>query len=347
MATALEATSRDNRPAGDSNIERGLLEVIRKVGLGTSIANVRRLSGGASQDTWTLDTAGAGNAGGVIMRRAFAGERPDAGNLPLEIEAALLREILPQGVPVPEVLHVLSPDDGLGRGYLMRRAPGEALPPKIMRAPELEASRRSFASECGAILARLHNIRLAEDPGLPHRSVAETIDELEAQLRAQDTAPRPVFELAFQWLRSTMPVDVARPSLVHGDFRNGNLLMTSTGIACVLDWEMAHFGHPHEDLGWICVPSWRFGALDKPVGGIGMREDMVAAYVAGGGLAPSDADFRFWEAIGSLRWGITCAGSELWFRTGFDRGAERAVIARRTSECEIDLLRLMNQAERK
>jgi len=37
-----------------------------------------------------------------------------------------------------------------------------------------------------------------------------------------------------------------------------------------------------EDLGWICVNSWRFGEIDKPVGGFGSREDLFAGYQAAG-----------------------------------------------------------------
>mgnify|MGYP003413486747 CR=1 FL=1 len=36
-----------------------------------------------------------------------------------------------------------------------------------------------------------------------------------------------------------------------------------------------------EDLGWICVNSWRFGEIDKPVGGFGSREDLFVADMAG------------------------------------------------------------------
>ena len=43
------------------------------------------------------------------------------------------------------------------------------------------------------------------------------------------------------------------------------------GMRAILDWELAHLGDPMEDLGWLCVPSWRFGMMDQPVGGFGQR----------------------------------------------------------------------------
>ena len=60
-----------------------------------------------------------------------------------------------------------------------------------------------------------------------------------------------------------------RTTLVHGDFRMGNLMMDSGGLTGVLDWELAHVGDPIEDLGWLCVPAWRFLRPDRPAAGLG------------------------------------------------------------------------------
>ena len=62
---------------------------------------------------------------------------------------------------------------------------------------------------------------------------------------------------------------------MHGDFRHGNLIIGPDGVRAVLDWELAHLGDPMEDLGWICVNSWRFGEIDKPVGGFGSARGTV------------------------------------------------------------------------
>ncbi|WP_201281499.1 phosphotransferase, partial [Staphylococcus aureus] len=91
-----------------------------------------------------------------------------------------------------------------------------------------------------------------------------------AELRASYVGlahPRPVFGLALKWLEANLPPPPERLSLVHGDFRLGNLMIGPEGVVGVLDWELAHLGDPLEDLGWICTPSWRFGEIDRPVGG--------------------------------------------------------------------------------
>jgi len=127
---------------------------------------------------------------------------------------------------------------------------------------------------------------------------------------------------------------------VHGDFRNGNLIIGQDGVRAVLDWELAHFGDPMEDLGWICVNSWRFGEIDKPVGGFGSREELFAGYEAAGGKIDA-ASVTFWEVMGTLRWGVMCCGMMQGFRRSPDHSMERAMIGRRASETEIDLLRLL------
>jgi len=60
-----------------------------------------------------------------------------------------------------------------------------------------------------------------------------------------------------------------------------------------------------QDLGWVCVKTWRFGGK-RPVGGFGTREDLFEAYEKASGHVVDPAHVRFWEAYGSVRWGIGC-----------------------------------------
>ena len=65
------------------------------------------------------------------------------------------------------------------------------------------------------------------------------------------------------------------------------------------------------------------------------------AAAAAGGAAVDHAHARFWEIYGALRWGVMCCGMMQRFRSGPERSVERAMIGRRASETEIDLLRLL------
>jgi aminoglycoside phosphotransferase (APT) family kinase protein len=242
-------------------------------------------------------------------------------------------------VPAPAVKYVLSPEDNMGVGFIMEFVEGETLGGRIVRDERFAATRPKLARQCGEILARIHSIAPDAAPALRHQTPAELVAHWRG---AYDNTnwPRPVFDLAFAWLQSRLPPP-GQPTLVHGDFRNGNLMFRpGEGVVAVLDWELAHIGDPMEDLGWICVNPWRFGVTGKPVGGFGEREDLYAGYEAVSGETVDRAHVEFWEVMGALRWGVMCAGMTAAFRAA-DPSVERAVIARRASETEVDLMRML------
>ena len=108
----------------------------------------------------------------------------------------------------------------------------------------------------------------------------------------------------------------------------------------MLDWELAHVGPPAYDLAWLCVPSWRFQRPDLPVGGFGTRDDLVAGYEAAGGVPVDRVELHAWEVFQTMNWGVMCAGAATAFIEG-SRTVEGGVIARRASETEFDLMRLL------
>ena len=302
-----------------------------------SVSGLQRLSGGASQETWAFSFEGPGGPVPLILRRA-PGARVSDLAAGLETEAELLKLAEANGARVPHVRYVLTEADRCGRGFIMDRLDGETIPRKILRDTAFAGARPHLARDCGEALARIHQI----DPG----RLPQTLRAAPASVRLADLhrsyanigRPNPVFALALRWLGENKPQDPARLLLVHGDFRHGNLMIGPDGVRGVLDWELAHLGDPMEDLGWICVPSWRFGQIDQPVGGFGQREDLFAAYEAAGGGRVDPARVRFWEVFGALQWGLMCSGMAEVFRSGADGSVERAMIGRRASEVEIDLL---------
>jgi len=306
----------------------------------TGVAGVIRLSGGASQETWSFDIVHPESNIAAILRRAPAGY----GAAPtraagLNAEAALMQRAYDAGLPSPRVLHVLQPRDNLGTGFVMARVEGETIPRKILRDERFALARPKLARQLGEILAGIHGLALAQLPELRRMTAAKEIAELERDYRSFDW-PRPVFELALRWLRDHDPGPSDEVTLVHGDFRHGNLIIGPDGVRAVLDWELAHLGDPMEDLGWVCVNSWRFGEIDKPVGGFGARKELFAGYeTAGRRVDP--ARVTFWEVMGTLRWGVMCCGMMQRFRLSPEHSIERAMIGRRSSETEIDLLRLL------
>jgi aminoglycoside phosphotransferase (APT) family kinase protein len=131
--------------------------------------------------------------------------------------------------------------------------------------------------------------------------------------------------------------------VVHGDFRNGNLMIGADGIRAVLDWELAHLGDPMEDLGWLCVKSWRFGQA-PPVGGFGEYDELCASYAAASGRAVDRGTLHWHETLGTLKWGIMCIMQAVTHTSGIVRSVELAAIGRRVCEVEHDLLRCLDIA---
>jgi aminoglycoside phosphotransferase (APT) family kinase protein len=322
-----------------SELDQALTLLARRRLGGEGVAEVTRLSAGATQEIWRFALIGAGKAEPLILRRAPGGLRVSETAVGLETEARLIEAAGAVGVPVPPVRWVLTPEDGLGHGFIMGFVEGETLGGRIARSEALAPARPLLARQCGEILARIHTIDPAAFPTLRRVTPSEQIGQYRDAYRATGW-PRPVFDVALRWLEEHAPPPPDQPRLVHGDFRNGNLMIGPDGVRAVLDWEIAHVADPMEDLGWICVNAWRFGVLDKPVGGFGEREDLWAGYEGAGGGRVDRDHARFWEVFGSLRWGVMCAGMAGAFRT-VDPSVERAVIARRSSENEIDLMRLL------
>ncbi len=304
------------------------------------VTGAARLSGGASQETWSFDIVHAAGTFGAILRRSPKGYGAAPSRAAgLDAEARLMQLAHDAGLPSPKVLHVLRPEDDLGNGFVMARVEGETIARKILRDAQFARARPLLARQLGKVAAGIHSLPREKLPALREMSSTKEIAEMGREYRGFGW-PRPVFELTLRWLADHDPGPSKEVTLVHGDFRHGNLIIGPDGVRAVLDWELAHLGDPMEDLGWICVNSWRFGEIDKPVGGFGSREELFAGYEEGGRKVEPER-VTFWEVMGTLRWGVMCCGMMQRFRAGPDHSMERAMIGRRASETEIDLLRLL------
>lgn len=308
-----------------------------------TIEGLRRLSGGASRETWAFDAVlPDGTARHALVLRRDPGS--SIGGTDRATEYSLLRAAADAGVPVPSVRFLLGPDDDLGDGFVMDRIEGETIPRKILRDPEYAAARGHLAAECGAIAAQIHAVNPRTVAGLAIQGAPEQIEQYRAILDGFGE-PHPAFELGLRWLEERMPAAAAaaavEPRLVHGDFRNGNFIVGPEGIRAVLDWELAHLGDPVEDLGWLCVKSWRFGEVERRVGGFGSAEELVEAYERAGGTRVDPEHLRYWEAFGTLKWGVICEVQCFTHLNGLVRSVELAALGRRVAEMEWDLLELV------
>ena len=327
--------------------EENLAAVIARRFEGTKLASVNQLTAGASQQTFRLTVeASSGEASAYAFRRAQPDlESSSYGQLPPSLEVELFKLAADGNVPVPEIHYVLTPEDGLGDGYIMEWLDGETMGQRIIKLPELAKARESLAFECGQALARIHALPVenALSEKLHNVSPEALVRETWDAYVALDT-PQPMIDYTAQWLLGHLPKD-SRTTLVHGDFRNGNLMVTPDGIKAVLDWELCHIGDPMRDLGWLCVNSWRFGNRSLPVGGFGRVEDLVAGYESVSNYRVDPDALRFWEVFGSFWWSITTLGMAKTWRTGETPSVERPVIGRRSTEAQMDCVNLLIPGE--
>jgi len=296
--------------------------------LGARIEGLRQLSGGASRETWAFEADGRP----LILQR-LQSSRDDM-RIGLTQQVSVLKAAHAAGVHVP-VVRATSEGGSLGEAIIVERIDGETIPRKILRDEVFAKAREGLGTRCGEELARIHSIPLDAVGSLEQKDPLAVCREI----LDGSGHPHPAFELAFRWLERERPAG-SSSSVVHGDFRLGNLIVGPEGLRAIIDWELAHIGDPMEDLGWLCVKSWRFGGV-LPVGGFGSQEDLIASYEKVSGRSVDPNVVGWWEVAGTLRWGVICIAQAMRHLSGDERSVELATIGRRVAEVEHDLMLLL------
>ena len=287
------------------------------------ITGLTRLSGGASRDTWRFEADGRS----LILQRQRDGDERD-----MAVEAAAVRAAAAAGVRTATIIAASTDRADLGAAYtIVTSVAGETTPRKLLRDAEYAQAREALPAQLADALVKIHSIEPATIPGLTNT------DQVDQYRQVLDTLvePHPTFELVLRWLDAHRPP--AGPHVVvHGDFRLGNVIFDEQGLRAVLDWELVHLGDPLEDLGWMCVKAWRFGS-PRPAAGVGTYDELFGAYEAAGGGPVDVGAVRWWEVLGTMKWGIMCIMQANAHLTGTTRSHELAAIGRRVCENEHDL----------
>ena len=322
------------RAASDVELGERLSAVLEpRLGPGVTVDDLVRLAGGSSRESWRFS---ARTADGGVHRYVLRRDPPGVPTSGVRLESRLLSSAAALGAPVPTVVAAGGPEAGLGAAFVVVEfLDGETIPRRILRDDRLAGARAALATQCGEVLAVIHRIPPADVPELPR---GDQLDQLE-NLLDELGQPHPAFELGLVWLRANRPPGSSEV-VVHGDFRNGNLIVGPEGIRAVLDWELAHVGDPLEDLGWLCVKSWRFGS-PLPVGGFGRLEELVSAYERASGRHVDPDALYWWQVLETMRWGIICIVQATTHISGAVRSVDLAAIGRRVAEVEWDVLEML------
>ena len=239
------------------------------------------------------------------------------------------------GTTVPEPLWCCEYASVLGRPFAVSRfAPGVAAAHLLVRNEELGGSRPALLGRIGEELARLQTVPLdtASLAFLPKPEPSPALAYVAEFRAALDAHPRP------------RPAQLV---LVHGDYRNGNFMVDDDGLRGVLDWEFARWGDPLEDVGWLTARCWRANRFDRPVGGLGPREDLERGYREAGGIGDLEpAAVHYWEVMAHVRWAIIAIHQGERHTSGRQPSLELALTGRIPDEVEIEILTMIDEAER-
>lgn len=210
-------------------------------------------------------------------------------------------------IPVPAVLWYEDDESILdGPFFVMERVPGTV---PIPWSPEgrtflAEAGRGAIGRQFVEILAAIHRVDWSAELGfLPApatgRDFAETsVRRLASTIEGHKLEPDPILVDALGYLRAHLP-EADQLTLVHGDYRTGNLVYDDDGIAAVLDWEFATIGDPLLDVAWVCARSNRMDS--ELVCFLMHRERFLEAYEQASGIRPDAKKIHYWELYHQVR----------------------------------------------
>ncbi len=321
------------------------------------ISDMKVLSGGACQENYLLDLeVNSGEQKGIyklVFRTDKGASLFSSLSRTEEYKVAEIANL--NGVKTPKPYWLEIDKSIIGNPfYFMERILGKATGRFIVKDPSLKNVREKFTEEIAQSLAIIHSISESKITDLELKKVltrktnsiygiAEfAVQDLKNQIDKLPD-PHPAMNLILNWLEKNL-IETDNEVLVHGDFRTGNFMVNETGLQGIVDWEFAHLGDRHEDVAWLCMRDWRFGKLTKEAGGFSTREEFYSFYKKHSGIELNSKKVLFWEVVGNLRWAIGSIGQAERHLTGKDKGIELASIGRRTSEMELEAMRLIENA---
>ncbi|MFL5964284.1 MAG: phosphotransferase family protein [Gaiellaceae bacterium] len=258
-------------------------------GLGSGPITATRIGdGGGSNFTFLLERGGEG----FVLRRPPRPPLPPSAH-DMVREAGLQNAIRAAGFGrLPEIVAVCEDEIVIGVPfYVMRFLEGHVITQELPPGLETEEARFALGMDLVDTLAEIH---AAQGPEL--ETFARPGSYLERQVKRfaqlweiNQTREIAAVDQVGRFLAQNVPEPLS-PTVVHGDYRLGNMMVSSddpTWILAVLDWEMGAIGDPRADVGYLLAtysePNGRVSALGStPVSaapGFPSRAQLVERYV--------------------------------------------------------------------
>jgi aminoglycoside phosphotransferase (APT) family kinase protein len=244
------------------------------------VSDLRVLAGGHSGLTHVVELETGSGRVPAVVRATPPGRRPVGRHDVLRQARIMVALRQHSDVPVPEVLFTDADEPPFFGAELV---PGIATDP-ILGRPQLDETPGLIAAAWDAaveLLARLHTTPL-QRLGLADEPPREPREEVDIWARTMSAAGMAGDDRAARLeaaLRATAP-PLTTTSLVHGDFRLGNILMEGAKARAVIDWEIWTVGDPAVDVGWLVqfTDPETYPGVGREVPGTPTVEDVVARY---------------------------------------------------------------------
>ena len=292
---------------------------------------LERISGGQSNPTFFVSYPDAGTR--LVLRKKPPGPLLPSAHA-VEREYRILKALAGSAVPVPPVLLLHEQDDVVGTPfYVMERLEGRVFHDTALPGVPPE-ERRAMYFAMAETLAALHGFDWQAaglaDFGKPGNYYSRQLTRWGGQWRETKTRDIPAIDRVIDWLGSHLD-ESAETTIVHGDFRLGNLMFAADApdVVAVLDWELSTLGHPLSDAAFSCLP-WHstpvmyagIVGLDREALGIPTQAEYLARYCAAAGRSAGPG--RFHIAFSLFRFAVILDGIAARAKAG-NAAAENAV----------------------
>lgn len=244
-----------------------LLRFLDDTGLGTGPLTFRRIGDGQSNLTFLVERQGAR----LALRRGPRPPFPPSAHDMMR-EARVLTALADRGIPLPIVRAVCEDPGVLGVPfYVMDFLEGVVVTDEVPPALDDAAGRRELGERLVDTLVAIHDVDARSEPvaslGRPEGYLQRQVDRFGKVYDQIATRELPAVPRLGAWLTANRP-ESPSTTIVHGDFRMGNLMYAATAparVVAVLDWEMATVGDPLADLGYLVATYSDAGSAPTPM----------------------------------------------------------------------------------
>jgi aminoglycoside phosphotransferase (APT) family kinase protein len=290
-----------------------------ELGSSVRIENLRRTSAGYSRENWVFDAVVGGDRHALIARRDPVGSVLETDR---RVEAAVLEALEKTDIPSPRLRWVDLAGERLERPVLVMDLSPGICDGFVLNGDRPLMQRLGLAHQIYGLLAQIHLLDwrgiglgdVLEDPG--PAAAAHAVDHWESELQRVQLEPEPELAVVIAWLRANAP-ESPTTVLVHGDFKPGNLLVDGDEVSAILDWETAHLGDPHEDLGWVTNP---LRAREHRIPEVWQPDHLFLHWSNRTGMVVDEGAVHWWRVLANLKLAvIVLTGNRAFVEHRMDR----------------------------